>query len=361
MFQAPATDPSDRPANDDSPPATAKRAGLTYASSDQPGFTRRRHGRGFSYSPPAGGKVSDRRTLARFRALVIPPAWRDVWICPDPNGHVQAIGYDEKGRRQYIYHPEFRRLREAAKFRRLIAFAAVLPRVRAQVDADMRQVAHGRRQVLATVIHLLETTMIRVGSRAYARANQSFGLTTLEPRHVEIVGTRLRFDFRGKSGRAWKLDIRDRRIVRILRSCQELPGQGLFRYVDEDGAPQAVTSDDVNNYLRGIAGADVSAKDFRTWHGTVMAATALAECGPQESQTRAKRCVSDAIRQVAARLGNTPTICRRCYVHPAVVDAYMAGELRLEAPELIDGLSHEETAVLVFLEARQRLSGGEGD
>jgi DNA topoisomerase-1 len=339
-------------------PSAAASVGLTYSTWEAPGITRRRAGKGFSYSGPDGAGV-DRQTLVRIKALAVPPAWRDVWICADPNGHIQAVGLDEKGRRQYRYHARFREIRDRAKFRHLVAFAESLPRIRARVAEDMAQTAWPRRQVLATVVHLLETTMIRVGNRAYARANQSFGLTTLEPRHVEIQGTRLRFNFRGKSGKEWRLDIRDRRIVRILKTCQELPGQSLFRYVNELDEPQTVTSADVNDYLRQVSGADITAKDFRTWNGTVLAAVSLAKLGPPERAAVAKRSLNAAIREVAARLGNTPAICRQCYVHPAVLEAYSEGSLQLDfglAPPC-DGLSGEEQAVLCFLRSRDARSG----
>jgi DNA topoisomerase-1 len=338
------------------PAAAAQFAGLTYASPDQPGIARRRAGQGFSYRGPDGALIRDRPTLERIRTLVIPPAWRNVWICPNSNGHIQAIGYDDKGRRQYRYHARFREVREEVKYHHLIEFAESLPRLRAHVARDMGQSDLSRRQVLATVVYLLESTMIRVGNRSYARVNQSFGLTTLEPRHVEIVGTTLRFAFKGKSGKEWKLDIRDRRIVRILKTCQELPGQRLFRYIDEFGEAQTVTSADVNEYLRQVAGVDVTAKDFRTWNGTVMTATVLAEAPPAECATRRKRQLAAAIREVAARLGNTAAICRKCYVHPAVIEAYLDGSLHLdagaEAPP--EGLRPEEHAVLCFLREWER-------
>ncbi|HEY2051305.1 MAG TPA: DNA topoisomerase IB [Caulobacteraceae bacterium] len=346
-------------ADDASPAAAAERAGLTYASHEGPGISRRRFGRGFAYRSADGGRIEDPEILARIRALAIPPAWREVWICADPDGHIQATGRDARGRLQYIYHPKFREVRDEAKYRHVIGFALSLPKIRTQVAADMGQSADGRRQVLATVVHLLETTMIRVGNRSYAHTNHSFGLTTLEPRHVEISGTRLRFEFQGKSGKMWKLDIRDRRIVRILKTCQELPGQSLFRYVDEDGNPQAVSSEDVNAYLREISGADVTAKDFRTWTGTVMAAGRLAKEAPPETATAARRGLTEVVKTVAAQLGNTPAICRACYIHPAVVDAFLEGALQLGSHKAAahEGLSDEEATVLAFLVARESGKG----
>ncbi|HEY3798510.1 MAG TPA: DNA topoisomerase IB [Caulobacteraceae bacterium] len=338
----------------EAPAATAAFAGLSYASPEEPGVSRRRSGRGFVYERADGSRVKDRATLARIRALAIPPAWRRVWISPDPNGHLQAMGYDEKGRRQYRYHARFRELREHVKYQRLIAFAETLPLIRARVEADMAR--PGRRQVLATVVHLLETTMIRVGNRSYARDNHSFGLTTLEPRHLQIAGTRLRFSFTGKSGKAWRLDIRDKRIVRILKTCQELPGQSLFRYVDEVGEAQSITSVDVNDYLREISGADFTAKDFRTWNGTVLAATELAQAPAPQTARAGKHSLAVAIRKVAAQLHNTPAVCRACYVHPAVVDAFLAGDLRLdlEGQPANPWLSAAEMAVLSFVRARAK-------
>jgi DNA topoisomerase-1 len=341
----------------------AREAGLNYAATDAPGFTRRRSGKGFSYRDTEERRIADRPVLRRIRALAVPPAWRNVWICPDPNGHIQAMGVDDKGRRQYRYHPRFRDLREGAKYEHMLDFAEALPRLRERVTADMTAPGFGRRQVLATLVSLLETTMIRVGNRAYARQNQSYGLTTLEGQHVEIEGARVKFNFKGKSGKIWKLDIRDRRIVRILKTCQELPGQTLFQYVDAEGAPQGVTSADVNAYLREVSGSDVTAKDFRTWNGSVLAATALAEIGSEPRKTYAKRNLTRAIERVAARLGNTPAICRKCYVHPDIVSAYLDGELTLDLTGADDQadpsrLRPEEAAVLAFLRARSQREDG---
>ena len=334
------------------PQATADAAGLVYVSSDQPGFTRRRSGKGFRYLDASGRTVSDKAALARIRALVIPPAWRDVWICADANGHLQATGYDEKGRRQYLYHPDFRAAREATKFEHMIAFAKALPALRARVNADLRAPSGSRRAVLATVVHLLETTMIRVGGAAYAKQNGSFGLTTLRRRHVQVEGTQLRFNFKGKSGRIWSLHIRDRRVARVVRACQELPGQHLFQYLDEQGQRQSITSSDVNAYLKAVTGEDITAKDFRTWNGTVLAVSALIAEGALESPSARKRAFNRAIASVAARLGNTVAVCRQCYVHPAVGEAYMGGALLLDVSASFEGLDDDEAAVLAFLSAR---------
>ena len=338
----------------------AASAGLHYASTDTPGIRRRRTGKGFAYQAPDGRPITDDAVLERIRALVIPPAWTSVWICPDPDGHIQAVGEDDKGRRQYRYHPKFREVRDGAKFEHMMAFAEALPALRRRVEADMTKPGFGRHKVLATVVHLLETTMIRVGNEAYAKQNRSYGLTTLHNRHVEVQGAVLKFHFKGKSGKAWRLNVHDRRVARIVRGCQEIPGQHLFQYLDDEGRHQAVTSHDVNAYLREVSGADITAKDFRTWTGTVLAAMALSEFEPADSQARAKKNVTQAIASVAATLGNTPTICRKCYVHPEILGAYLDGGLLLEVRDNIDArlggelkaLRPEEAAVLAFLRAR---------
>jgi DNA topoisomerase-1 len=339
----------------------AEAAGLSYASPDGPGFTRRRAGRGFGYWGLDGAPLIDAATVARIRALAIPPAWTSVRICPDPHGHIQAVGQDEKGRKQYRYHPRFREIRDGVKFEHMIAFADALPRLRRQVALDMASPGLGRTKVLATVVHLLETTMIRVGNEAYAKENKSYGLTTLLARHVKIDGADLRFHFKGKSGRTWRLSVRDRRIARIVKNCQELPGQHLFQFFDDAGELQAVTSGDVNVYLKEVSGAEITAKDFRTWTGTVLAAMALSEFEIADSAARAKRNVTQAIERVSAGLGNTPTICRKCYIHPEVVSAYLDGGLWLEVQKGIDkqlrgeleGLRPGEAAVLSLLRARR--------
>jgi DNA topoisomerase-1 len=338
----------------------ARFAGLAYASPDAPGIVRRRSGKGFSYRGPDGGRIGDRQILDRIRKLAIPPAWSAVWICEDPNGHLQAVGRDEKGRRQYRYHERFREVRDTAKFHHMIDFALALPCLRQRVAADMAAPGLGRCKVLATVVHLLETTMIRVGNVAYAKQNASYGLTTLRSRHVKVDGAELRFHFKGKSGKLWNLSVRDRRVAKIVKSCQELPGQHLFQYLDETGERQAVTSADVNAYLKDVSGSDITAKDFRTWTGTVIAAMTLAEYACVDCEAAAKKNITRAIEQVAARLGNTPMICRKCYVHPEILTAYLAGAFLLEARETprdqsgLDprGLDPEEAAVLAFLQAR---------
>jgi len=334
------------------PQASADAAGLVYVNTDQPGFTRRRVGGGFRYLDVAGERVSDKAVLARIRRLVIPPAWRDVWVCADPSGHLQAVGYDEKGRRQYRYHPDFRAVRETTKFEHMLDFARALPALRAQVDVDLRSRSRGRRAVLATVVHLLEATMIRVGGAAYAKQNGSFGLTTLRRRHVQVEGAQLRFNFKGKSGRIWSLNLLDRRVARVVRACQELPGQHLFQYLDEHGERQTITSNDVNAYLKAATGQAITAKDFRTWNGTVLAASALTAESVCDAPAARKRAFNRAIASVAARLGNTVAVCRQCYVHPAVGEAFMCGALTLDDAAAVPGLDPDEAAVLAFLTSR---------
>lgn len=340
------------------PQDAAEGAGLVYVSDAEPGITRRRAGKGWSFRGLDGKPIRDKAELARIRALAVPPAYTDVWICPDPNGHIQATGRDARGRKQYRYHPRFREVRDSAKYERMLDFARALPALRERVDADLSRRGIPRQKVLATVVRLLETTMIRVGNEDYARQNKSHGLTTLRDRHVDISGAEVRFRFKGKSGKQWDLSVRDRRIANIVRKSQDLPGQHLFQYLDEDRERREVTSGDVNAYLKDITGSDITAKDFRTWTGTVLAAMALAEYEAAGSEAAAKRNVREAIDRVAARLGNTPTICRKCYIHPQVIDSYLADDLVLEMREEIadeldgTGLRPEEAQVLRFLEQR---------
>jgi DNA topoisomerase-1 len=324
--------------------------GVVYVSTDAPGLTRQRRGRGFLYRDAARTQVVDRSVLERIRRLVIPPAWRDVWICPNPVGHVQATGFDERGRKQYRYHEQFRAMRDEAKFEHVIRFAEALPRLRRRVAADMTSRGLGQAKVLATIVQLLETTMIRIGNTAYARENGSYGLTTLLPRHATLAGSELRLHFKGKSGRTWRLSVNDRRIAGVVKSCQELPGQHLFQYLDEAGERQAVTSADVNAYLKDAARADITTKDFRTWAGTVLAAVVLAErctAGPPT-----KSALAAAIAEAAGRLGNTVAVCRRCYIHPDVIAAYMSGELALPNEPRNPALDPAEAGVLALLRKR---------
>lgn len=349
-------------------PDDARRAGLVYVSDAMAGIRRRGRGRSFSYVAPDGRPVRDHEELARIGSLAIPPAWTDVWICPDPNGHVQATGRDARGRKQYRYHPRWREFRDADKYERMLAFGRALPRIRARVDSDLRQPVLSRERVLATIVRLLETTLIRVGNEEYARENDSYGLTTLRDRHVRVEGATLRFVFRAKGGRERRVGIHDARVARVVRRLEELPGRELFRYADEDGQLQRIDSGDVNEYIREASGDDFTAKDFRTWAGTVLAARALRELEHVDSAVQARRNVVRAVESVAARLGNTPAICRRCYVHPAVIDAYLdgglAGNVREEAlAELRDApadLPAEEAAVLGLLQRRLRQESAAG-
>lgn len=338
---------------------------LRHSSDRSPGIQRRKALRGFSYRDPDGRHVRDRETLARIRKLAIPPAWTDVWICPDPNGHLQATGRDARGRKQYRYHERYRRRREAAKYERLVQFAKALPTIRKRVDDDLALPGLPREKVLAAVVRLLELTLIRVGNDEYARLNRSFGLTTLRDRHATIGHSTIRFRFRAKSGRQTEVGLRDRRLAAVIRRCRDLPGQELFQYVDEDGDVIDVGSEDVNDYLREVA-PDVTAKDFRTWAGTVLAYRALRALDVPASDGHAKRNVVEAIRRTAGRLGNTPAVCRSSYVHPVIVDAYLDGRLRgalVQAAEDSDSppagtTPDEERAVTRLIRRRLREDAG---
>lgn len=352
-FKGPAKAPEAPPAAPDTP----RIPGLRYVSDETPGLTRRRSGKGWSYRDAKGAPVRDKAVLARLRALAIPPAWTEVWICPHANGHIQATGRDAKGRKQYRYHAGWRAARDETKYRHILQFARLLPALRARVDQDMAARGLGREKVLATVVHLLDTTLIRVGNEDYAQANGSYGLTTLRDQHVDVRGESLRFAFRGKSGKEWRLSLRNRRVARVVRACQDLPGQDLFQYRDEEGALQSIDSADVNAYLREVTGEDITAKDFRTWAGTVLAAMALSEFEAFDSQAAAKRNIRAAVERAAARLGNTPAICRQCYIHPEVLDSYLQGSLLVQVKQEVDAelrgdlssLKPEEAAVLAFL------------
>jgi DNA topoisomerase-1 len=342
------------------PRDAAESAGLLYVSDEGPGIRRKRAGRGFVFIGPDGKKIADKDTLERIRKLAIPPAYSDVWICPQPNGHIQATGRDAKGRKQYRYHATFREIRDSSKYEHMLEFAKGLPAIRETIKTDMARRGMPREKVLATVVYLLETTLIRVGNDDYAKANKSYGLTTLKDRHVAIDGSELRFSFKGKSGKMWNLKIKDRRIAKIVKDCQDIPGQELFQYYDEEGVRRDVTSADVNAYLKEITGRDVTAKDFRTWAGTVLAALALREFEAFDSDARAKKNLRAAIDNVASRLGNTPTICRKCYVHPEILSSYLEGALLIEVKDKVEaelreelsGLEPEEAAVLSLLESR---------
>jgi DNA topoisomerase-1 len=336
---------------------TAKEASLRYVTDSTPGITRKRAGRGWHYTDPDGAPIHDRTVLARITSLVIPPAWTQVWICPSPNGHIQATGLDERGRKQYRYHRRWREVRDENKYGRMLDFGKALPKIRKRVDHDLSLSGLCREKVLATVVSLLETTLIRVGNEEYARTNKSFGLTTLRNRHVKVDGSQLRFKFKGKSGKMHSIGVRDRQLARIVKQCQELQGQELFEYVDDEGERRVIRSSDVNEYLQEISGEDFTAKDFRTWAGTVLAATALQEMETADAETEAeaenarKHNVVQAIKYVAGRLGNTPAICRKCYIHPRIMEAYLDGTLAdsLKAGRGIAGLQREEAQVLRLL------------
>jgi len=303
----------------------AEDAGLRYVSDDQPGFSRRRKGEEFEYLDQKGKPIRDEQRLLRIKRLAIPPAWSDVWICPSPNGHIQAIGRDARRRKQYRYHERWREIRDENKYHRLINFGKTLPKIRRRLKKDLARSGLPREKVLATIVQLLERSLIRVGNEEYARENKSFGLTTMQDRHVDVKGSKLRFRFRGKSGRQHEVDVTDRRIARIVSTLQDLPGQSLFQYLDDEGSVRDITSQDVNQYLREITGEDFTAKDFRTWAGTVLAAIALSAAGEFETKKQAKANIKNAIEAVAKILGNTPTICRQCYIHPVVLETYLTG------------------------------------
>jgi DNA topoisomerase-1 len=336
---------------------SAREAGLHYASDAEPGISRVRKGRGFVYKGPDGRPIRDRATLERIRSLVIPPAWERVWIAPRANAHLQATGRDARGRKQYRYHPRWTAVRDETKYTKLLAFARALPLVRRRVAADLRTAPLSRARVLATVVALLERTLIRVGNDEYARANGSYGLTTLRDRHVDVRGRRVQFRFRAKSGVVQTIDIEDAQLARSVQRCQDLPGQTLFQYLDGAGQRRTISSTDVNAYIRDVAGEAFTAKDFRTWNGTVLAACALcAECDGT-SKAALKRFVTQAIGQVAERLGNTKAVCRKCYIHPAVFDAFYDGETIGAAASSSAGdqpyqLSPAEAAVVRLLSAR---------
>jgi DNA topoisomerase I len=309
------------------PIESAQAAGLRYVSDTQPGIRRKKAGKGFTYVGADGKPIRDPKELNRIRSLAIPPAYSDVWICPNPNGHIQATGRDARGRKQYRYHPKWREVRDETKFGRMLAFSEALPKIRQQVERDLNRQGLPREKVLATVVRLLECTCIRVGNDEYAKSNRSYGLTTLQDRHVEISGSSLRFEFRGKSGKTHSVNLNDRRLARIVQRCQALPGEDLFQYVDDDGVRQTVGSGDVNDYIREISGQEFTAKDFRTWAGTLLAVAALSEVGAFSTQRQAKSNVLRAIDRVAEQLNNTRAVCRKYYVHPAVFETYLGGTM----------------------------------
>jgi DNA topoisomerase-1 len=341
------------------PVEVAEEAGLRYVSDEQPGYTRKAKGDDFEYFDTDGKPIRDEQRLLRIKRLAIPPAYTDVWICPSPNGHIQATGRDARRRKQYRYHERWRAERDENKYEKMVLFGEKLPKIRKRVEADLALPGLPRNKVLATVVQLLQRTLIRVGNEEYARENKSFGLTTMKDRHVDVKGTTVRFRFRGKSGINHEVDVQDRRIARIVAKVQELPGQDLFQYVDDEGNVSDISSQDVNDYLREITGEDFTAKDFRTWAGTVLAAIALNEVGAFETKKQAKANIKNAVTAVSKVLGNTPAICRKCYIHPAVLETYLDGvtieglkrktDMTLE--EAVD-IGEGEKSILKFLQGR---------
>ncbi|HEX6564505.1 MAG TPA: DNA topoisomerase IB [Chthoniobacterales bacterium] len=344
------------------PVSSARRAGLRYVSDTAAGLYRRRKGPGFIYVDASRCRITDPVELRRIKKLAIPPAWTDVWINPRENGHLQATGRDAKGRKQYRYHEDWRAVRDETKYERMIAFAEALPRIRQRVKADLRGSAMTKEKVLAAVIELLQASLIRVGNEEYAQTNHSFGLTTMRNRHVEVHGSTIKFRFKGKGGKSHEVQVPDRRLARIIERCQDLPGQHLFEYLNDEGEPVPIHSEDVNEYLRSISGQEFTAKDFRTWAGTVLAGSALLKMELADTKKIAKRNVIGAVETVAKALGNTPAICRKCYIHPAIIDSYMEGvlsnNLRMQAEANLSShskkLGPSEAAVLVFLRGEMK-------
>ncbi|MFL5563590.1 MAG: DNA topoisomerase IB [Gemmatimonadaceae bacterium] len=339
---------------------SAEAAGLRYVTDAMPGIRRHRHGRGFTYVGPDGEVIRAREALQRFKSLVIPPAWTDVWICAHEDGHLQVTARDGRGRKQYRYHPHFRQHRDGTKFERMFELSDVLWKIRERVESDIELPGLARDKIMATVVWLLETTLIRIGSDEYRKANKSFGLTTLRRRHVAVVGSELRFEFRGKSGIQHAVSVTDKRIARIVQRCQALRGEELFKYLDDDGKRQEVDAEDVNAYLQAITGRDITAKDFRTWAGTMLAADALRKVGPAKTKREAERNIIAAVDMTAKRLGNTRSVCRKYYIHPALIEAYLEGSVLRPLPDRRwnkrkssgPTLRQHEMDVLAFLKAR---------
>jgi DNA topoisomerase I len=331
--------------------ADARAAGLRYSSDAAPGISRRRSGGGFTYHSARGGPVRGERTLARIRALSIPPAWHEVWICPDARGHLQATGRDARGRKQYLYHRAWRTHRDETKFDRMETFGATLPRLRERIDADLGLAGLPRERVLAAVARLVDDTLIRVGNEQYRRANGSFGATTIRQKHAQVSGSHISVEFRGKGGKLSHAEVTDRRLARTLQKLHDLPGRELFEYRDGDGKRRRVQSDDVNAYLQDAGGEELTVKDFRTWGASALCMRALAEVGAPSSASGADRSIAEAIREVADALGNTPAVCRASYVHPALLESYAGGTLPLPARRRLRGLDRSESALLRFLRA----------
>jgi DNA topoisomerase-1 len=334
--------------------AAARDAGLRYVTDDRPGITRRRAGKGFSYRDPFGDRITDRAQLERIRGIGIPPAWTSVWICPNPRGHVQATGRDARGRKQYRYHAEWRAHRDASKFDRLLAFGQALPSLRERLEADLALSGVPRERILATVIWIIDRTLMRVGNEEYARENDSYGATTLRKEHVEIAGADVMVSFRGKAGKEHRADFNDRRIAAILRRCQELPGESLFSYVDELDVVRGIDSGDVNDYLREIAGESFTVKDFRTWGGSVRCFRLLTDVGEPTSAGEASSMITSVIKLVASHLGNTSAVCRSSYVHPGILSAYGEGWLSAGRARRDPRLHPEEVQFIGFLRSLRR-------
>ena len=346
------------------PVESSKLAGLRYLTDAKPGITRKRRGKSFRYYDPHGEPIRDQAILARIKSLAIPPAWTDVWICPSPNGHLQATGRDAKKRKQSRYHPRWREVRDETKYERMKVFGEALPTIRERVEHDLSLPGLPREKILATIVRLLETTYIRVGNEEYARENHSYGLTTMRARHVAVDGSTVRFKFQGKSGKRHTIDLNDRRLARIVKRCLDLPGYELFQYVEDDGSTHSIDASDVNDYLRAISGQPFTAKDFRTWAGSVAACSLLREFEAFESERQAKKNIVQAVASVAELLGNTPAVCRKCYVHPAVLECYLCGEMlkafehriEKEVSDTIHALRREERDLIFLLERRTRLA-----
>jgi DNA topoisomerase-1 len=338
------------------PAESAKSAHLRYVTDARPGIRRLRRGKGFRYQNPDGSTVADRDTLARIKSLVIPPAWNDVWICAIANGHLQATGRDAKGRKQGRYHPRWRQVRDETKYERMLLFGSVLPAIRRRVDHDLALAELPREKILATIVRLMEATFIRVGNEEYAQTNHSYGLTTMRNKHVSITGSTIRFNFTGKSGIQHAINLTDRRLARIVKRSRDLPGYELFQYLDSEGAAHSIDSADVNEYLREITSENFTAKDFRTWAGSVLACEMLRQFEPFESESQAKKNVVRAIESVAKQLGNTPSVCRKCYVHPAVVESYLGGTMMQTLEHKIEEeIAHEPPALREEEQALMRL------
>jgi DNA topoisomerase I len=343
------------------PVESAKSAGLRYVSDAKPGITRKRWRKGFRYFNADGAQVRELETLARIKSLVIPPAWTDVWICPNPKGHLQATGRDARRRKQSRYHPRWREVRDETKYERMMAFGAALPMIRDRVEQDLARPALPREKILAAIVRLMETTLIRVGNIEYAKQNQSYGLTTMRGKHVRVDGSTITFKFQGKSGVRHAVDITDRRLAKIIQRCQDIPGYELFQYVDGEGEHHTIDSADVNDYLREATEQYFTAKDFRTWTGTVLACTKLHEFDVFESENEAKKNVVEIVKSVAARLGNTPSVCRKCYIHPLVIEAYLSGAFtktirEQHSEESPAGLQWEETVLMNLMQRVLKLA-----